>query len=100
MNSPLTEDKKLYAERDILEQGQVYCDHVNAMTAERLHAKSDIAAELAHRDIEIERLEWLVKFWREHHDDHCGLAACSAPERLASHVHWPFTPTPNLKKST
>lgn len=47
---------KLYAERDIMAQGQTYCDHVNQMTAEGLHAKSDIAAELAHRDIEIERL--------------------------------------------
>jgi predicted Zn-ribbon and HTH transcriptional regulator len=49
--------KKLYAERDIIEQMQHYVDHVEAMTAEGLHSKSDIAAELAHRDIEIERLE-------------------------------------------
>ena len=32
-------------------------DHVMAMTAENLHSKSDIAAELAHRDMEIDRLE-------------------------------------------
>lgn len=49
--------KKLYAERDIIEQMQHYVDHVEAMTAEALHSKSDIAAELAHRDIEIERLQ-------------------------------------------
>ncbi len=42
--------KKLYAERDIIGLGQIYCDHVMAMTAEELHAKSDIAAELAFRD--------------------------------------------------
>lgn len=49
--------KKLYAERDIIEQMQHYVDHVEAMTAEGLHSKSDIAAELAHRDMEIERLQ-------------------------------------------
>lgn len=47
---------KRYAHRDIMSQGQVYCDHVQAMTAEDLHSKSDIAAELAHRDIQIAEL--------------------------------------------
>jgi hypothetical protein len=47
---------KLYAERDVIAQMQHYVRHVEAMTAEGLHSKSDIAAELAHRDIEIERL--------------------------------------------
>ena len=47
----------LYAERDILEQGKHYSQHTSAMTSEGLHSKSDIAAELAHRDIEIERLQ-------------------------------------------
>lgn len=45
-----------YAERDILKQGNHYMRHVAAMTTEGLHDKSDIAAELAHRDIEIKRL--------------------------------------------
>jgi hypothetical protein len=45
-----------YAERNIVKQGQPYFDHVKAMTAEGLHAKSAIAAELAHRDIEIATL--------------------------------------------
>lgn len=45
-----------YAERDILKQGKHYVRHVAAMTAEGLCSKSDIAAELAHRDIEIDRL--------------------------------------------
>lgn len=33
-----------------------YSRHVHAMTSEALHSKSDIAAELAWRDIEIRRL--------------------------------------------
>lgn len=59
---------KLYAERDIIAQGQTYCDHVMAMTAESLHSKSDIAAELAHRDIEIERLLIIEKLYNEQCD--------------------------------
>ena len=51
---------KLYTERDIIEQGDYYSRHTSAMTSEGLHSKSDIAAELAHRDIEIERLQALV----------------------------------------
>lgn len=47
---------KLYADRDIVKQGQEYVKHVSAMTAEGLHEKSDIAAELAHRDVEIQAL--------------------------------------------
>jgi len=47
---------KLYASRDHIAQGDAYLRHVSAMTAEGLHAKSAIAGELAHRDIEIERL--------------------------------------------
>ena len=49
-------DDKLYAHRNAMEQGEHYTKHVMAMTAEDLHRKSDIAAELAHRDIEISRL--------------------------------------------
>lgn len=48
---------KLYADRDIIEQGDHYAAHVLHMTSEGLHDKSDIAAELAHRDIEIEKLK-------------------------------------------
>ena len=44
-------------ERDVMELGQVYVDHVLAMTREGLHSKADIAAELAHRDIRIAELE-------------------------------------------
>lgn len=45
-----------YADRDIFELAH-YGKHVHAMTKEKLHAKSDIAAELAFRDGEIDRLE-------------------------------------------
>jgi predicted RNase H-like nuclease len=48
-----------YAERDAFaldKAGGYYMRHLSAMTAEGLHAKSDIAAELAWRDMEIDRL--------------------------------------------
>lgn len=48
--------KKLYAERDAETLGQFYADHVCAMTAEGLHDKSAIAAELAWRDKKISDL--------------------------------------------
>lgn len=44
---------KLYAERDIIAQKEHYVKHVSAMTDEGLYSKSDIATELAHRDITI-----------------------------------------------
>ena len=53
-------DKKLYADRDIIElddQGGHYVKHVMAMTSEKLHSKSDIAAELAFRDSRMAELE-------------------------------------------
>ena len=50
-------NKKHYAERDIIEQGEHYTNHVMALTAEGLHGKSEIAAELAHRDQRIAALE-------------------------------------------
>jgi hypothetical protein len=49
--------------RDIMDQdrqGGHYIRHVQALTAEALHSKSDIAAELAHRDIVIDSLrQWV-----------------------------------------
>ncbi len=47
---------KLYAERDIMQldkDGDYYFDHAMAMTVERLHSKSDIAAELGYRDFKL-----------------------------------------------
>jgi len=55
------QDKKLYAQRDIELQCNYYTRHVMAMTAEGLHSKSDIAAELAHRDIQLEAAETLAE---------------------------------------
>lgn len=61
--------EKLYAERDICEQdekGGFYFKHVLAMTAEGLHSKSDIAAELAHRDLRIQQLEAVLNSTRDY----------------------------------
>lgn len=44
-------------DRDVIALGQFYNDHVSAMTREGLHAKADIAAELAYRDQRIAALE-------------------------------------------
>lgn len=48
---------KLYAirEMDVLREPE-YFAHVLAMTAEQLHSKSDIAAELAYRDLKIKEV--------------------------------------------
>ena len=46
-----------YAERNAEAQGEAYNKHISAMTSEGLYFKTDIAAELAHRDIEIESLK-------------------------------------------
>lgn len=51
--------EELYAERDIIaldEAGNYHFKHVMAMTSEQLHSKSAIAAELAHRDMLIDKL--------------------------------------------
>lgn len=48
--------KKQYAERDARKFEPHYSAHVSAMTEEGLHSKSDIAAELAFRDLEIVKL--------------------------------------------
>jgi hypothetical protein len=57
---PDTSRPKLYARRDTEAIGEHYIRHVWAMTAEGLHEKSDIAAELAWRDAEIEHLRKIV----------------------------------------
>lgn len=54
---------KHYTERDIMqldEDGNYYCRHMQAMTAEDLHCKSDIAAELAYRDSVIDAKDKLI----------------------------------------
>lgn len=50
---------KQYAQRDLMGMdfaGNHYCRHVSAMTREQLHSKSDIAAELGWRDMQIAKL--------------------------------------------
>jgi len=46
-----------YKDRDSIALGQLYVDHVMAMTAEGLNDKSDIAGELAWRDLQIKMLK-------------------------------------------
>lgn len=53
-------EEKQYAERDLMAMdyaGNHYCRHVSAMTREQLHSKSDIAAELGWRDLQIAELK-------------------------------------------
>lgn len=48
-----------YAVRDLMAMdiaGNHYCRHVDHMTREQLHSKSDIAAELGWRDMQIAKL--------------------------------------------
>ncbi len=52
----------LYERRDTEDLGEHYFRHVDAMTRERLHEKNHIAAELAWRDAEIERLRNALAF--------------------------------------
>jgi len=50
---------KCYANRDPMEldrKGGYYARHVEHLTSEKLHWKSDIAAELGHRDMQIDLL--------------------------------------------
>lgn len=53
-------EEKQYAERDLMGMdvaGNHYCRHISAMTREQLHSKSDIAAELGWRDLQIAELK-------------------------------------------
>lgn len=54
-------DTKQYAKRNPEAQGEHYIKHVSAMTAEGLHQKSEVAAELAHRDILINAMKEELK---------------------------------------
>lgn len=44
-------------DRCSIELGQYFCDHMDAMTREGLHEKTDIAVELAYRDKRIDVLQ-------------------------------------------
>lgn len=52
--------EKIYGDRDLMAMdvaGNHYCRHVDHMTREELHSKSDIAAELGWRDMQIAALQ-------------------------------------------
>lgn len=61
----------VYAERDPMALGDYYVRHVAAMTSEELHAKAAIAAELAWRDEQIDRLLDALRSFNAHYDDLC-----------------------------
>lgn len=76
----MSKNEKLYAERDIMaldDAGNYYFKHVSAMTGEKLHSKSDIAAELAHRDYEIDKLKARVEELEQQLEDVRSLSAFS-----------------------
>ena len=54
------EEKKLYAKRNPAELQPWFGEHMNAMTAEGLHSKGDIAMELAYRDKQIHNLNKII----------------------------------------
>lgn len=77
---------KQYAERDAYEldvAGGYYCRHVSAMTGEKLHAKSDIAAELGHRDMIIDKLNFAIQHLVEVYDDPTGKQWTTTSKREA-----------------
>ena len=69
---------KLYAKRHGWDLEPHYSRHVSAMTAEGLHSKADIAAELAFRDARIAALE----------ADNRRLRAACAANGLRVHKDW------------
>ena len=85
------EPVKQYAYRDAFaldKAGGYYVRHVQAMTAEQLHSKADIAAELAWRDQRADRLAERLERAREwmRHDDDCdGLKQHGAPYAETEH---------------
>lgn len=67
----MSEGKRYDSERDIMEMdraGNYYCRHVSAMTREALHSKSDIAAELGWRDMQIDQLKADNEAYKKLHD--------------------------------
>lgn len=54
----MTDKQYAVGQRDIeqLDEGGYYTRHIYAMTHEGLYSKSDIGAELAHRDLQIDML--------------------------------------------
>lgn len=81
------QEAKLYAKRDKCAQRDYYTRHVDAMTGEGLHAKGDIAAELAHRDIEIDRLKTICSA------AYCALLRGISDNELMALLDGAFSPT-------
>ncbi len=77
-----------YADRDHGAQGEHYVRHVSAMTAEGLHAKSAIAAELAHRDIEIAALRKRAEEAEADAQRYRWLKSCRALELRSDGTTW------------
>lgn len=79
--------KQLYdKERDAMELDQAggfYTRHVSAMTREQLHSKSDIAAELGHRDMLISELKEALNGLLTIYDDHSGKVWTTSSKRRA-----------------
>jgi hypothetical protein len=76
--------EQYYEERDIMSLDRIggyYIRHVGAMTAEKLHNKSDIAAELAHRDWLIDDLLRQLKAYQVNFNDQ---------EELLEQLYWEF----------
>lgn len=77
----------LYDKRDIIEldrAGNYYCRHVEAMTREKLHMKSDIAAELGYRDLKIKEIESKLEIAR----DALYFYADSEEWSMSNNGHW------------
>ena len=85
-----------YADRDIMGQRDHYAKHVQAMTSENLHCKSDIAAELAHRDIRIAEIEkdksTLLSIYKQFESTiyDCTITDEEAVRRLLVHLEQSF----------
>ena len=78
---------KQYAERDALAldvAGGYYCRHVSAMTGDRLHSKSDISAELGHRDMLIDNLTSALQHLVEVYDDPAGKQWTTTSKKAAT----------------
>jgi hypothetical protein len=74
---------KHYADRDaraLDKAGGYYTRHVCAMTAEQLHAKSDIAAELGWRDMQIESLRAQLDGVTENYNNLLAMVYADSPQ--------------------
>ncbi|EFQ9579859.1 hypothetical protein H0J91_004547 [Salmonella enterica] len=63
--------------------GGFYCQHISAMTSEQLHSKSDIAAELGHRDMIINDLSVALQQLVEIYDCTDGRVWTTSSKRRA-----------------